>query len=433
MITLQRLLSVGLLVALLQGGAASAVPDEEYAARRAKVLQLLDSTGAMLLGSSDFKVRSNDVAYRFRQDNNLLYLTGIEEPGVFLLLSLRDISVDGSATKALLFVPKDAMSRLKPSPALRGTLVLESTRLQEILAILLPGTRTLYLSTPDIRFLNDWVNERAIFMDRDVRKELENRFPGLKVKSPGALLGGLRGVKSEAEVELICDAIRMTGDGVRKAMELCKPGMYEYELQAAIEYEMIRQGSVSPAYPSIVGSGTNSLIPHYDDNHRKMEEGDLVVMDVGAEYDNYSADITRTIPISGRFTPEQLKMYLAVLKAQDEIIAAIRPGLPWSELDRVAKKVLADEGFPGYLNHGVSHHLGLDTHDAGPWDTLRVGMVITVEPGLYVPVKDTVLSVGYRGHGVRIEDDVLVTEKGGKVLSEAIPRSPDDIEALMKH
>jgi Xaa-Pro aminopeptidase len=429
---LQRLLCIGLLVALLQGSATGAVPDGEYAARRAKVLQILDSTGAMLLGSADFKVRSNDVAYRFRQDNNLLYLTGVEEPGVFLLLSLRDISVDGSATKAVLFAPKDAVSRLKPSPALRGTLVLESTRLQEILAKLLPGTRTLYLSTPDIHFLNDWVNERAMFLDRDVRKELENRFPDLKVKSPGTLLGGLRAFKSKAEVELICDAIRMTGDGLRKAMELCRPGMYEYEIQAAVEYEMTRQGSVSPAYPSIVGSGPNSLIPHYDDNHRKMEKGDLVVMDVGAEYENYSADITRTIPVSGRFTPEQLRMYRAVLKAQQEIIAAIRPGLPWSELDRVAKKVLADEGFPGYLNHGVSHHLGLDTHDAGPWDTLRTGMVITVEPGLYVPVKDTVLPAGYRGHGIRIEDDVLVTESGAEVLSAAILKSPEEIEALMK-
>jgi Xaa-Pro aminopeptidase len=430
--TPQKALCVGLLVALLQGGATGAIPDDEYVSRRARVLRMLDSTGIMLLGAADFKVRSNDVAYRYRQENNLLYLSGVPEPGICLLLSPRGIGFDGSTATAVLFAPKDAVGRLKSSPALRETAVLESTRLQEILAAVLPGARILYLSTPDIRFLNDWVNDRALFLDRDVRKELERRFPDLKVKSPGTILGTLRGTKSSAETDLISTAIRMTGDGLRKAIQLCAPGKYEYELQAAIEYEMIRQGATSPAFPSIVGSGTNSLIPHYDDNHRQMEKGDLVVMDVGAEFDNYSADVTRTIPVSGRFSPEQRKMYDAVLQAQAEIIGIIRPGLPCRELERTAARVLADRGFAGFLTHGVSHHLGLDAHDAGPWDTLRVGMVITVEPGLYVPVKDTLLSAGYRGHGIRIEDDVLVTEKGGKVLSESIPKKPDEIEEMMK-
>jgi Xaa-Pro aminopeptidase len=421
-----------MLVALLPVGAAGAVPGHEYAARRAEVVRMLDSTGAMLLGSADYKTRSNDVAYRFRQDNSILYLTGAEEPGIRLLLAGRTFSLNGAPTSAALFAPKGAVTRLKSSPKLEGVQVVDASRLQEILGLVLPAARTLYLSAPDIRFVNDWVNDRQLFLDRDAKKELESRFPDLKVKSAGPILSPLRGTKSEAEVEIIRQAIALTGDGIRKAIAVCAPGKYEYELQAAIEYEMTRQGSVSPAYPSIVGSGPNSLIPHYDDNRRKMEKGDLVVMDVGAEYENYSADVTRTLPVSGRFTPEQRALYDAVLQSQEAVIAAIRPGVTFSELEKTARKVLADHGYAAYLTHGISHHIGLDTHDAGPMDTLRVGMVITVEPGVYVPVNDTVLAAGYRGNGIRIEDDVLVTGKGRTVLSDSIPKKPDEIEELMK-
>jgi Xaa-Pro aminopeptidase len=233
-------------------------------------------------------------------------------------------------------------------------------------------------------------------------------------------------------VEQIRRAIRMTGDGLRRAMKACRPGVFEYELQAEIEYEMVRQGSAGPAFPSIVGSGPNALDYHYELNRRQTAAGDLVVMDVGAEYAGYSADITRTIPVSGRFTKEQAEVYDLVLKAQEAAIAAIRPGALFRVTDERAREVVNAAGFGKYWGHGVSHHLGVDTHDAGKMDTLRAGMVVTVEPGLYIPESDTSRAAGYRGTGIRIEDDVLVTENGAEILSKGIPKLRKEIEAAMK-
>jgi Xaa-Pro aminopeptidase len=215
-------------------------------------------------------------------------------------------------------------------------------------------------------------------------------------------------------------------------MELCRPGIREYELQAAIEYEMMRRGASAPSFPSIIGSGPNALILHYEHNYRTAAAGELVVMDVGAEIEGYAADITRTIPVSGTFSSEQKKVYNAVLHAHDSIIASVRVGMPWSDLDKVARRVLAAEGFEKFWKHSVSHHLGIDVHDVGKMDTLRAGMVFTVEPGVYISEKDTTVAPGFRGIGVRIEDDVLVTERGGVVLSEAIPREAREIEKIMR-
>jgi Xaa-Pro aminopeptidase len=163
-----------------------------------------------------------------------------------------------------------------------------------------------------------------------------------------------------------------------------------------------------------------------------MKQGDMVVMDVGAEIDGYAADVTRTVPVGGSFTAEQRTVYDAVLSAQRAVIGIIRPGVPWSELDRTAKASLAASGFARFLTHGVSHHLGLDVHDAGAMDTLRAGMVITVEPGAYIPANDTTVAAGFRGIGVRIEDDVLVTGEGAEVLSRAIPKERQEIERLLR-
>ena len=162
-----------------------------------------------------------------------------------------------------------------------------------------------------------------------------------------------------------------------------------------------------------------------------MQAGEVVVMDVGAEYEGYAADITRTIPVSGRFSKEQGEVYAVVLRAQQEVFKIIKSGLKWADLDRKAKEVIGGAGFGKFFTHSVSHHLGLDAHDAGTLDTLRTGMVITVEPGIYIPEVDTTVRVPYRGFGIRIEDDVLVGENGCTVLSKNIPREPAEIERLV--
>jgi Xaa-Pro aminopeptidase len=425
-----------LIVALALVGAAprasSGVTEEEYAGRRSAVAEALDTAAVAIFRGADVKMRSADVDYRYRQESNLLYLAGINEPGITLILTGKGIPLDGASYRRFLLAGADARKAISSAGLFKDGLVLDPARLSEVLGLVLQGTQTLYLSMPDIRFVNDWMNNRPLFLDRDVRKELERRIAGLKVRSAGPLVTKLREIKSQAEIDLIAKSIAVTGDGLVRAMRTSGPGVFEYELQAAVEFEMSRQGAEAVGFPSIIGSGPNSLILHYSMNRRKMKEGEMVVMDVGAEVEGYSADVTRSIPIDGSFSREQRQVYTAVLDAQKAAIAAIRPGATFAQLEKIARESLALSGFAKYLTHGISHHLGLDTHDAGSLDTLRAGMVITVEPGAYIPANDTTLGPGFRGWGVRIEDDVLVTGSGNTVLSAKIPKEIGEIERIMR-
>ncbi len=430
MIAVRKSLLVGL-VLFLAVEAVAGIPEAEYRQRRERLAGLLDTSSAVVLRAAEPRQRSNDVNYRYRQESNLFYLTGIEEPNVTLLIIPRGVTVNGKRASQVLFAPATNGGARSADFFADGT-VMDAARFQELFEMSLSGLRTLYVSAPDIRFVNDWLSDRRLFLDRDSKKNLEQRHPDLKVKNAGPMVTRLREVKSVNEIALMREAIRMTGDGLRRAMDVCREGAYEYELQAAVESEMTRQGAGYQSFPSIIGSGTNSLIPHYDENRRRMSDGEVVVLDVGAEYAGYAADITRTIPVSGRFSKEQREVYAAVLKAQAAIIAAIRPGLPWAELDKTARASLAAAGFGKYLTHGVSHHVGLDVHDPGSMDTLKAGMVITVEPGAYIPVSDSLLAPGYRGFGVRIEDDVLVEGQGATLLSRDIPRDIEAVEALVR-
>jgi Xaa-Pro aminopeptidase len=208
--------------------------------------------------------------------------------------------------------------------------------------------------------------------------------------------------------------------------------MKEYELQALIEYEAIKNGSRGMAFFSIIGSGENSLEPHYYRNDRTMEAGDLVVMDVGARNNGYCADITRTIPVSGKFTEQQAILYQVVLDQQKKLISMIKPGMTMSQVEKKAYKLTQDAGYGNYYLHSVSHPVGLNVHDPFVLDTLKPGMILTIEPGIYIPVNDTVQPEGRRGFGIRIEDDVLVTKDGCVVLSASVPKEIAEIEKLMK-
>lgn len=227
-------------------------------------------------------------------------------------------------------------------------------------------------------------------------------------------------------------AIDITSLAHQEAMKSMTPGLYEYQIEAVIEYVFKFNGSQQLAFPTIIGSGPNSLDLHYELGVRKIEAGDMVVMDIGCEYNHYCADITRTIPASGKFTPQQKEIYNIVLEANNAVIAMLKPGVTMAQMDSVARAVLAKYGYEKYWRHGCTHHLGLDVHDVG--DTrlpLAPGCVVTVEPGLYIP-PNADLPKEYWNIGVRIEDDVLITADGHRVLSAACPKTVEEIEALMK-
>lgn len=410
---------------------AAGQPDE-FAARRARVMAALDATSALVLRAPDERNRSHDTGYRYRTDSNILYLTGENRPGLTLVMAPRGFRAGDTTVTFALFVRAETGDGAPPLRMPSDGVVRAPDELHAVLEALLPSVRTLYAMPMAPAFVNDWMNKRPVFLERESKKELAKRHPGVTLKNPGSLLGGFRAIKDAPEVERIRRSIAATHEGLVNAMKTCRPGAREYELQAAIEHAMLRHGALAPAFSSIVGSGPNSNILHYEHNHRIMQAGEVVVMDVGAEIDGYAADITRTIPVSGKFTKEQRTVYETVLRAQHAVIAAIRPGVPWSELDRAARAVIDSAGFGRFWRHSVSHHLGLDVHDIGPMDTLRTGVVLTVEPGIYIPAGDTTVAAGFRGVGVRIEDDVLVTADGGEVLSHAVPKEVTAVERLMR-
>jgi Xaa-Pro aminopeptidase len=403
----------------------------EYAIRRKALLSKTDTNTAIVMKAKDASTEYDMMHYR--QDLNFLYLTGINEAGGYLLMSRQGIDLGGNMKQTVFFVPAYSVINDKRGNFCNETdTIINVEEFRKIFNKMVGGISLLFFSSPDLGFVNDWLNDKPYFILTEVKKNLKQQHPGLKVKEVGSLIATLRGIKSPAEIELTRKAINMTGDGIRNALKTCKAGIWEYELQAAIEFEMTRQGSEATAFNCIIGSGENSLILHYDKNNCQTKNGDVVVMDVGAQYKGYAADITRTIPVSGKFTKEQKEIYNIVLAVQNEAIKMIRPGITNKELENKASTLLTKAGYKSYIQHGITHPVGLDVHDISSGDTLVEGMIITIEPGLYIPADDEKLPSAYHGFGIRIEDDILVTKDGYEVLSRNIPKDADEIEKLMK-
>jgi Xaa-Pro aminopeptidase len=270
-------------------------------------------------------------------------------------------------------------------------------------------------------------DERVWVRDRDdlpagVAALLEER-DDLFVLDPRRALGRARAVKSPAEIERIRKACELTAEGLRDSMRQAKPGMYEYELQAILEFACRRGGARRQAFKSIVGSGPNGTILHYDRNERRTADGDLVLMDVGAEYQGYAADVTRTFPLNGRYTKRQAEIYDIVLEAQKAAISAVKPGATMRDVDKAARDVIRKAGYGKAFLHSVGHWVGLEVHDPTAVSKLVPGVVLTVEPGIYLPEEKL---------GIRIEDTVVVTKDGCEVLSKGVPKARKEIEKLMR-
>jgi Xaa-Pro aminopeptidase len=429
-----RTILIGLL--FLQAAGAWAGEDSFFAARRQALMKKIDGAVAVLQGAPDTRAYA-----AFRQDNNFYYLTGVDAPDALLML-------DGAKHRSILFLPPRNENaerwegpRLFPGPDARRQTgideVLDLARFGEELAKRKSSVREVYTPFTPQEFAAT-SRDRALQHDSarqndpwDGRLSRESTFeknlqaklgPELRVKDLAPILDEMRRVKDAQEIERLREAGRIGALGFKEAIRSAKPGQYEYQIAAVAEFIFSYEGSSGPAFFPIVGSGPNSCILHYSRNSRKTEAGDLVVMDFGAEFRNYQSDVTRTFPISGKFTGEQSRIYAAVLEAQKEALAKVRPGATFGDLNATVKQVLERHGYAQYLPHAVSHYVGMSTHDVGNWQPFEPGVVIAVEPGVYMPD---------RGLGIRIEDTVLVTDEGHEILTGGVPKEIIEIERLM--
>ncbi len=425
-----------------------------FAAHREAFMRRMGGGIAILTATPEIP-RNDDAGYPYRQGSNFWYLTGFEEPEAVAVL--RPDAPEGQ--RYVLFVrPRDPeqevwTGRRAGVEGARRDYGADLAYVTDSLATVLPrwigaADRIVFDESED----HPWAQEKW-----NALLEPWSSEPGHELTSAAPILGELRLFKSDEEIAYMQRAIDITTDAQRAAMAAIRPGMYEYEAEALIEFVYRSNGSPRVAFNSIVGSGPNSTTLHYEENQRRMEDGDMVVMDIGAEWNYYAADVTRTVPVSGRFTPEQRAIYQIVLDAQKAAMETARPGITIGDVHRRAAQVVAEGlirvgilsgtlqenlrsgAYERFFMHGTSHWIGLDVHDVGAYQEpgggrLRVlapGMVFSVEPGIYIPEGAAGVDPKWWNIGVRIEDDVLVTPGGYRNLSEAAPREIDAIEALM--
>ena len=436
--------------------ASTGIDPKEFARRRRQLMRMAGEEAILVLPAAPERIRSRDTHYPYRQDSDLWYLTGFPEPEAVLVL------VPGRAHgEAILFCrerdperegwdgprtgPEGAVDRF----GLDDAYPVED--LDEILPGLLEGrSRVYYHFGRDTEFdlkLIGWLNR----VRAQVRAGAQPPHEFLEL---GHLLDELRLFKSPAEVKLMQRAADISIKAHEAAMRLARPGMHEYVVQAEIE-RVFRIHDAVPAYGSIVGAGANACVLHYIANNAQAKDGDLVLVDAGAEYRNYASDITRTFPVNGRFTKEQRALHELVGAAHAAALAQARPGVPFEAGHEAAVRTLTEGllrlgllkgtlaknlesgAYRRFYRHKTGHWLGLDVHDVGDYRIegesrlLEPGMVFTIEPGLYIPADDTSVAAKWRGIGIRTEDDVLVTRDGHRVLTAKLARSADEIEALM--
>ncbi len=404
-------------------GADSTVPLGEYAERRAKVLGALEGAAAVVLAGDR---PASDLPYGRRPvDAFFWYLTGIDtEPGAAVLF---DPSAEDPERRIALFLrSRDPETELWDGarPSLDSSYKTRTgfsslARTGQLAARLTEAarrTRRLACLHPFASYDQDLSPDLALF------HKVCERVPTAAIEDRTQILISMRAVKSAAEVALIERAVAVTEKGYEAAFSSVRPGADEGAVALAMTAAFRASGG-APAFEPIVGSGGNGTVLHYSANDSTIREGDLVVIDYAAAVGGYASDVTRTLPAAGKFTPEQRELYDLVLEANLAAIKAVRPGVTYTEVNKAARDVIAKAGYEDAFPHGVGHHLGIDVHDPAPDGPLAAGMILTIEPGIYLPD---------RGIGIRIEDDVLVTKSGARVLTEAIPKTPESVEAAME-
>lgn len=427
----------------------------EYAARRARLLERM-GPGVLVLPSTPLAVRNNDVEHDHRQHSDLYYLTGFDEPDSVLVLTNQH-----REHKLVLFVrPRDPERETWDGPRagvdgarerFGADAAFPIAELERRLPEYLKNVARLHYRLGENHPF-DAVLLRVLSGVRSAARA--GVFAPREIVDTATYLHDMRLRKSAAEVALMEKAAAITTEGHARALQVARPGVNEYEVEAALIGAFRAAGAERPAYGSIVGSGRNATILHYRSNSRRLEDGDLLLIDAGAEYGYYACDVTRTFPVNGRFSPAQRQVYDVVLAAQLAAIAAVCPGVTFQAVHTTALQVLVEglvrlgliegpvekaleqETYKPYYMHRTSHWLGMDVHDVGDYyidgksRPLEPGMVLTIEPGLYI-ASDAAADPKFRGIGIRIEDDLLVTADGGRNLTAAIPKQPDELERML--
>lgn len=428
----------------------------EFARRRRQLLRMMGRGGIAILPASPPRVRNRDVLYPYRQDSDFYYLTGFGEPEAVAVLApgraggeyvlfCRDREPERETWDGPRAGPKNAVRDFGADHAFP----IES--IDDHLPKLLASCDRVYYtmgSHPEFdQRLIGWVS--ALRLKSGAGMHPPDEFIALD-----HLLHDLRLYKARDEVSAMRRAARIAVQAHRRAMSICRPGLHEYQIEAEFMHEFRSHGA-RPSYLPIIGSGPNACVLHYHANSRELQDGDLLLADVGCEYDYYASDVTRTYPVNGRFTAEQRAIYEVVLEAQQAALAQVAPGRLWNEPHEAAVRAVVNglrrlgllKGAPAalvrtgayrrFFMHRTGHWLGMDVHDvgdykvAGEWRVLEPGMAMTVEPGIYIPRGSRDVPRRWWGIGVRIEDDVLVTRDGNDVLTSDLPSDPDIVEALV--
>jgi Xaa-Pro aminopeptidase len=423
----------------------------EYHRRREKLFETIGD-GVAILPAYDYKTMSNDVHYEFRQQSDFLYFTGFEEPNSVALFE------GGNEKKYSLFVPKKDKNfeiwngrRYGVEGAIKIFGADEAFQIEEFeekfKEIVKEYTHVSFPKGENVKFENLVL---SIISNVSKSKERQGQDP-INITDLTYDLHKIRLIKSEYELNIIRESAEISSNAMILGMKVTKVGMKESDVEAVIEYQYAKYGAVRPAYPSIVGAGENATILHYIKNNDYLKNNDLLLIDAGAEYLGYASDITRTWPINGKFTDEQKEIYEIVLNCQKRCIEAVKPGVTINILQKLAVEeiskgllklglvegdlstIIDEEKYKRYFMHGIGHFLGLDVHDTsmlGRDYELTENSYITIEPGIYIPNEDDI-PIGYRGIGIRIEDDILVTVDGNENLTKKVPKEISEIERIV--
>lgn len=433
------------------------IEQDQFYARRKALMEKMPAGSIAIIPASKMQQRNNDVEYPFRQDSNFFYLTGFNEPEAVLVLN----PGSGNPQSVMFCRERDRLMeiwngyRAGPEGVVADYGIDEAHSINEIddiLPALLNGADRIYYAIGKDEALDQQVRHWLSLVRSKVR---QGAVAPSELVLLDHLLHEMRLIKSPEEQGLMRKAGQLSAEGHIKAMKLCKPGVMEYQLEAEILHHFAMNGARQPAYSTIVGGGANACVLHYIENSEALNDGDLVLIDAGCELEHYAGDITRTFPVNGCFSPEQRAVYELVLKAQKACIEMSKPGVLWDSVHEKSIEVLTqglielgllkgtlnDEiaagNYRNFYMHRIGHWLGMDVHDVGDykvngeWRPLEPGMVMTVEPGIYIAPDNTDVEERWRGIGIRIEDDVLITDEGCEILTAAVPKEIEDIEALM--